>query len=833
MQPRHWRTLEEMGSRGRFCPDTEEQEEPPEGLSYHDWLRFKTTQAVETEINIQLGTYTIKSNHTEMLDERMSLHEDFKEVFGMEGSREQCARVQVTEARQWVRLVGLRHDCQYWVSDTREPASTLGSRKLGRLGAEEQWFAEAVQPYLGNALKGLELLVQADDLSEATYGYAQGRTNSKDAWSLKEVVVFRDPPAVHVYNVVEHGRRFYTTLAFTSDAHMCLQDFDPPTILARGLDEYQLLGGGLEGGVTSAPSLVISRSLNSELGTEVFIPARFLRGLLPECLLLDYKFWQSEDGSLRGYPDLARADPTKDPSMIEVEIQPSDGPDAKGLCTSKGVGVIRRRPLKCLPAEGAVPEVDEDSPVLTLINVLGAARGSALRNVAELMLRLDSAAQVLLWSDSDAEEDSANLAKIEFPRLGLSFTARNAGGEMRLYCEEFAGLYISNDRDDSVLQLLAGLPQGVLLQNSYGEMSVLVSATAKPLCPDDETDPFSGEILLARGDEEWVDAVGGVRYYLYAVHVSRRFLVMPTLAATLYLVLMRFLNKQYSVVFRLADSLVSDTGLSPEEQQIFSQLAFLQRDTSPDAHACRLKITLATEASRQLMPLPWNVQDELHAYVSLQRDLTACCRLSLAEEALLMESCDDKLSVELENRKNMLPMIMQDPKNTWEMTVRYGKSPELVDFDAVRDETCFERGADLSLTKVALVQYKRPEDMLGTTYLRFLNQIIDAGLDMSGKYKNSTGGGLMEGASKMMGIPDVSAITDIASGGTIGFMLCYELLTQSLNAKLLAEDNPHTLGCLLVRLMSSSDMCSKGFLSSTLRALSEASSDICETMPNY
>ncbi|CAM9497502.1 unnamed protein product, partial [Choristocarpus tenellus] len=35
---------------------------------------------------------------------------------------------------------------------------------------------------------------------------------------LKEVVVCKDPPVVHVFDVIEHGRRFFRTLVFSSDA---------------------------------------------------------------------------------------------------------------------------------------------------------------------------------------------------------------------------------------------------------------------------------------------------------------------------------------------------------------------------------------------------------------------------------------------------------------------------------------------------------------------------------------------------------------------------------------------------------------------------------------
>jgi hypothetical protein len=55
----------------------------------------------------------------------------------------------------------------------------------------------------------------------------------------------------------------------------------------------------------------------------------------------------------------------------------------------------------------------------------------------------------------------------------------------------------------------------------------------------------------------------------------------------------------------MADACVSDTDLSPAELQVFAQLRLLRDDQHPDAHACRLKISLATLASRDKMPLDW------------------------------------------------------------------------------------------------------------------------------------------------------------------------------------------------------------------------------------
>ena len=50
--------------------------------SYEEWLRITTTAAVETELNLQLGTFTLKSNQTELLAAEFRQLPDFSSVFG-------------------------------------------------------------------------------------------------------------------------------------------------------------------------------------------------------------------------------------------------------------------------------------------------------------------------------------------------------------------------------------------------------------------------------------------------------------------------------------------------------------------------------------------------------------------------------------------------------------------------------------------------------------------------------------------------------------------------------------------------------------------------------
>ena len=54
---------------------------------------------------------------------------------------------------------------------------------------------------------------------------------------------------------------------------------------------------------------------------------------------------------------------------------------------------------------------------------------------------------------------------------------------------------------------------------------------------------------------------------------------------------------EYPAVFRSAPMCVSDIPLSPAETQILYQLGNLSHDVHPDAHACRLKLSLETRGT--------------------------------------------------------------------------------------------------------------------------------------------------------------------------------------------------------------------------------------------
>ena len=98
--------MDGMDCIGRFIPDMKPR-------SVEDQLRIERERAfkrgeqlVETEINTQLGSLTLNTSRLEVLDQRIIVMGDFKDVFGTTGTQMQCAPVKITTNRQWVRLGG-------------------------------------------------------------------------------------------------------------------------------------------------------------------------------------------------------------------------------------------------------------------------------------------------------------------------------------------------------------------------------------------------------------------------------------------------------------------------------------------------------------------------------------------------------------------------------------------------------------------------------------------------------------------------------------------------------------------------------------------------------
>ena len=314
---------------------------------------------------------------------------------------------------------------------------------------------------------------------------------------------------------------------------------------------------------------------------------------------------------------------------------------------------------------------------------------------------------------------------------------------------------------------------------------------------------LSVQVILDRRNQEWINNIGEVRSYLYPIHNSRSFLVTPSLASSLYLLLMYFITGAYPDVFKMVESCVSEQ-LTPEEQQIFNQLEFLGNDCHPDAHACRLKLSVVTVGlgAESTMNCPWSITEEMESYVKKHAFVSAPCRLTTEEEMLLLQLCtpgaQERLSLTLLNRKAFVAAVTSLsslPKDKT-LTVKLGKEkpPTIENFDFGADYTIIENPKkQIVSAKLFGAAYARPEDENiaygGLKALEFINNALSSGIEMtSARY---------------------------------GFPLLYDLLTGTVAFKLHPSDRTHNWGRMLFRLLPASDFKTLCAEMSILRILSE------------
>jgi len=123
----------------------------------------------------------------------------------------------------------------------------------------------------------------------------------------------------------------------------------------------------------------------------------------------------------------------------------------------------------------------------------------------------------------------------------------------------------------AVQALCRGIPHAIVLRDLTGEYSILVPVTARPLRPATKNELFSSTVLLDRRSKEWAQQMrlnnsssggssstgssssgsggGDARHFLYPVHGSLAFVFTPSLASSLFLLLMRFMNRQVCMLF--------------------------------------------------------------------------------------------------------------------------------------------------------------------------------------------------------------------------------------------------------------------------------------------
>lgn len=619
---RHWQSIGHSTCYGRFVPDTEDQNLrdgtyriPKPGQTYEEWMLYVTTKAVGIEVNVQLSDFTLQNHKMDLLDRAVIEDPDFSETRRSalkDASDIACAEVMHTTNRYWWRLVGRRYDVMSWAPDQRNYYDIKGaknsrhSRQFPKnLRPTEEWIADVLREKAPLILPETTLFLPTEDQSDEPFvvltGWLENKKKSDNSMmthTLKEVVVWQHPPLINVFNVVEYGRRHLRILEYTSDLSLCLHEVKGEPYPDRVGGILSLSAGIPMTSCNPSPSLIVTRALNADIGTQTYVPSRFLAGLLPTALVESFTFWQFDDDNIIGYENTLTEteDDSDEPKEVQAKSSTSDDTpsyrlkitlfkgqefDKTGFCNSSAEALVQRIPV--IGTDHEAERIDSNRPVHTLLNVMSAPPSSLLKRIGMLLARLDNLAHVLIWSKAKLQSAHApcSIDHIELPRVNLSFKAKNVESmdgkvEHRIYSNDYDGLYIatSNEAREIAERLLGSISHFIVLQNADNDLFVLLPSCALPRRLHSDGSHVSVQVMLDRRNKDWINNIGEVRSYLYPIHNSRSFLVTPSLASSLYLMLMYFITGFYSEVFKMVESCVSEE-LNPEEVSFMLTKAYL------------------------------------------------------------------------------------------------------------------------------------------------------------------------------------------------------------------------------------------------------------------
>ena len=350
----------------------------------------------------------------------------------------------------------------------------------------------------------------------------------------------------------------------------------------------------------------------------------------------------------------------------------------------------------------AVTAAAEQASNRVLLNLLAAPKESPLFHLASVLTRLDDLSHVLVWArrlpatgcaaaaaaaagedggglqGDDWSGDMGRIMLIELPRLKLRFQPRpaalaNGTTVTRLFSLDYSGWFVADDlafdggRANEgaasgarfLHELLRGVPHCVVLQNAKDDLQVLVP-NHEVRRPKVRGDPFGANLVFDRDSEGWKGVMASARCYLYPVHSSRAFLQTPSLDSALYLLLLRFLARDYEGAARLCDACAVDVAFSPQQRWIFGMLEHPD-DAHPDARALRVRLLLSLQYSPEKVQAFWEMHEQLEAYLELLPHVSAECRLTPEEELDALCLCK-RAAPHIKNRLPFLRALRAGPR---------------------------------------------------------------------------------------------------------------------------------------------------------------------------
>ena len=309
-------------------------------------------------------------------------------------------------------------------------------------------------------------------------------------------------------------------------------------------------------------------------------------------------------------------------------------------------------------------------------------------------------------------------------------------------------------------------------------------------------------------DSEWLRDTGEAAYFVYPVHSSGTFMSSKSVSSTLYLFAMRMLTRKYKEAFRLIDSCVLDSVLTPQENQFLTVINSNPDDLLVDARACRLKLFFVAYGCSDVMSVLCNVEQDYVEYINNFKLVSSYCRLTVEEEIFILgqiPSNSPHRSLHMNNREKLIRASFDlsfekfTPKlPTRSFTATYPPPMQSNnDYNPI-DLGLIEAGsANLRsmLSKLAIVKYARPDQAAihGPDAIRFLGDAIDAQQDM-------------------------------------GFFYLYEMLTGHVNIAIIPDEAPHKMGSVLLRFLPGAP---QDDVQGVILRIMESHPEISKKMPEF
>ena len=674
---RRWR--EDDACPGRFSPIGEnDQTRPPSPRAkkeqedddddYEAWLRGVLEPKNAEIVDAQLGEFTLKTRRLEALPRDVADHADLQRALDNTSGGDDLRAAEVSHRafrRHW-RLVSRRVDVVKWTKPPQEatplaPDPPFGINALRPLEGSGSWVTQLLDRLRTNGpLSSAKLFALSGgglrDARCVCVGYVE--VDHTKYW--REVHCRRSEKLVEVYELVEHGRQWWRALIYTSDASLSLGVPLPPAPGAVRADAFEdngdtLTTAPLERGQSNCstergPSLEISRTAKrcSERVRQTYVPASLLRGLLPDALLETFVFWRNhDDASLSGYEE--RQTGSDRVETLRVRLT---GRSQSPRCDV--VRLVLRRGSSELDDDIVLPDnlegfgIDLSIKPLALLRMGGC--GAEPSPLASKLRKLDALSHALAWVEvGEVKESSvwagkqddpeAAVSRIELPRLRITLRRRHG----RYFCDEYDGYALVDskaltgedddlDREGDALNLVAPLGACVVLRDpDTFELKVLMSAGSRPF-----RSPDGRKVVFDHDDSRWRRHDAG--HHLYSVDRLAGQLVPENACAAVAQVLRLCLARRYDAASLIAPACASDEARPPLVDAMISALSACQGDVSPDARACRLKLSLAAldcgcDAFIAVDDWPWAFAEEAALVVHHRSRINASCALSIADEA--------------------------------------------------------------------------------------------------------------------------------------------------------------------------------------------------------